>query len=224
MAPSRRGRWTHATAVLDRSIPGMTDLLPFLGISLVVIVTPGQDTALTIRNAVRGGSRAGASTAIGVSAGQATWTLVTAAGLGALLAASEGAYGVLRMLGIGYLLYLGSRSVWTAIRSDQPPRASANPNAGRGSAIAQGFASNLTNPKMLAFFTSLLPQFADSFGGMVARGLAFSLLTMAWLMTYALAVGRMARVLGRPWIVRSTEALTGGVLIAFALVQWAEPW
>ena len=49
----------------------------FLGISLLVIVTPGQDTALTIRNTLLGGKRAGAATALGVAAGQATWTIPT---------------------------------------------------------------------------------------------------------------------------------------------------
>ncbi|HEY7017103.1 MAG TPA: LysE family transporter, partial [Gaiellaceae bacterium] len=70
--------------------------LAFLGVSLLVIVTPGQDTALTLGNALSGGRRAGISTAAGVATGQATWTLATSAGLAALLVASEPAFLALR--------------------------------------------------------------------------------------------------------------------------------
>jgi threonine/homoserine/homoserine lactone efflux protein len=61
----------------------------FLGVSLLVIVTPGQDTALTIRNTLAGGRRAGVSTALGVASGQVTWALAASGGLAALLVASE---------------------------------------------------------------------------------------------------------------------------------------
>ena len=70
----------------------MTHALAFLGVSAVVIVTPGQDTALTIRNALAGGRRGGVFTAAGVATGQATWTIAAAAGVAALLQASEPAY------------------------------------------------------------------------------------------------------------------------------------
>jgi threonine/homoserine/homoserine lactone efflux protein len=65
-------------------------MLPaFVGISLVVIVTPGQDTALTIRNALVDGRRGGLLTALGVSVGQAIWALATSVGLAALIVAFE---------------------------------------------------------------------------------------------------------------------------------------
>src|SRR5258707_13839239 len=67
----------------------MGGFLPFLGISAVVITTPGQDTALTIRNTLLGGRPGGVYTAVGVTAGQAIWTLAASAGIGAVLAASE---------------------------------------------------------------------------------------------------------------------------------------
>lgn len=65
----------------------MVDPLAFLGVSLLVIVTPGQDTALTIRNTVLGGRRGGLSTAAGVVAGQLCWALATSLGLAAVLLA-----------------------------------------------------------------------------------------------------------------------------------------
>ena len=89
--------------------------LAFLGVSALVIVTPGQDTALTIRNTVAGGRRAGLATAAGVSLGQAAWTLAASAGVVALLQASEPAFRALRLVGAAYLIYLGALALWAAV-------------------------------------------------------------------------------------------------------------
>src|SRR5207249_7351648 len=88
----------------------------FLGISLVVIVTPGPDTALTIRNTLLGGRRSGVFTAAGVAAGQATWTVATSAGIAALLVASEPVFRAVRYAGAIYLAYLGLQALLAAAR------------------------------------------------------------------------------------------------------------
>ena len=91
-------------------------LSAYLLVSAIVIVTPGQDTALTIRNSLLGGRPAGMATAAGVSAGQAVWTLATSLGLAALLVASEPAFVALKLVGAAYLVYLGAQSLLAAIR------------------------------------------------------------------------------------------------------------
>src|SRR5919202_1319127 len=65
-------------------------------------------------------------------------------------------------------------------------------------AYRQGVISNLGNPKMAVFFTSLLPQFAHSFGGLLGLGVVFCCLTLAWLSAYAVAVARARNILRRP--------------------------
>jgi threonine/homoserine/homoserine lactone efflux protein len=79
----------------------------FVGISLLVIVTPGQDTALTIRNTLLGDRPAGVATVLGSSCGQVVWTLATSAGLAVLLIEFHPAFDALRLAGCIYLLYLG---------------------------------------------------------------------------------------------------------------------
>jgi threonine/homoserine/homoserine lactone efflux protein len=81
-------------------------LWPFLAVSLLVIMTPGPDTALTVRNTLIGGRRGGCLTAMGVAAGQAVWALGTSLGLVALLLASEEMFAAVRWLGAAYL-YVG---------------------------------------------------------------------------------------------------------------------
>jgi len=92
-------------------------LLAFCGVALVVICTPGPDTMLTIRNAVAGGQRGGVLTAAGVAAGQLVWTLAAAAGLTALLQTSQTVFLWLKLLGAGYLVYLGVLALVSAYGS-----------------------------------------------------------------------------------------------------------
>ncbi len=199
----------------------MGEFLSFVAVALVIIVTPGQDTALTIRNTLAAGYRGGVLTAVGVSLGQATWTLAASAGLDALLMASRQAVITLELLGSAYLVLLGTRAAFGALRS----RASISPAAARpanvllspATALRQGLLSNLSNPKMLVFFASLLPQFATSFGGLIIRGAAFCSLTLAWLSACAVAVPRASALMRRPRAWRLVEALTGAVLVALGV-------
>src|SRR2546428_10863476 len=85
------------------SVIGLAAYLAFLGVSLLVICTPGQDTALTIRNTLLGRRRAGIATALGVAAGQAIWTVATSAGLAVVPAASRPAVLASRPRGAGCL-------------------------------------------------------------------------------------------------------------------------
>jgi threonine/homoserine/homoserine lactone efflux protein len=69
----------------------------------------------------------------------------------------------------------------------------------------------------VVFFTSLLPQFGSTFGAMLALGVVFAMLTLAWLSVYAVAVARAAALLSRSRIRRALDALTGCVLAALGL-------
>lgn len=189
----------------------------FLGVSLLVIVTPGQDTALTIRNTLAGGRRTGVFTALGVVGGQLVWALGASAGLAAVLLASRPAFTALRFAGAAYLVFLGAQALATALRSDEPARAILAARSRPGTAFRQGMLSNLGNAKMAVFFTSLLPQFGTSFSTMLPLGFCFATLTLAWLSGYAFAVARAVRIFRRPALRRTIDALTGFALIAFGL-------
>jgi len=194
----------------------VTHALAFLGVSAVVIVTPGQDTALTIRNALAGGRRGGVFTAAGVATGQATWTIAAAAGVAALLQASEPAFLAVRLAGAAYLVYLGAQTLLRAFLRRQIEHVARRPATPRG-AFRQGALSNLGNPKMAIFFTSLLPQFGTSFAVMLALGLVFCVMTFVWLTAYGVAVAQAGDVLRRPRVRRVIDAVTGAVLAVFGV-------
>ena len=140
----------------------MGELAAFLGIAILVIVTPGQDTALTIRNTMLGGRPAGVATAGGVAAGQACWTAAASIGLAALLVASEPVFVALKLAGAAYLVFLGLQALHHALRpGTRAVERSDGPSLAAPRAFRQGLLSNLGNPKMAIFFTSLLPQFGE---------------------------------------------------------------
>lgn len=218
----------------------MIDPIAFLGVSLLVIVTPGQDTALTIRNTLLGGRRGGVATALGVVAGQLCWALATSLGLAAVLLAWQPAFVALKVAGAAYLMFLGAQALLAALsrplsrpgrhRLPRPGRhrrrahhttAADRPGQPAAAALRQGVLSNLGNPKMAVFFTSLLPQFAPATGASITDlllpGGVFAGLTLCWLCCYAALVARAGEVLRRPRVRRTLDAVTGVALVGLGL-------
>jgi len=202
-----------------------TTFLAFLGISALVIATPGPDTALTIRNTLLGGRRAGTFTALGVAVGQIAWAAATSVGLVAVLLASEPVFRAIKLLGAIYLLYLGIQSIRSAARGPGSPISvspAVEPNRVADSrAFRQGVINNLANPKMAVFFASVLPQFAPKGEGMLSTlallGLCFAVLTFLWLALYAAAIARAGALVRGSSLRRAIEGVAGVALIGLGI-------
>lgn len=202
----------------------IVSLWAYIAISVFIIVMPGPDTALTIRNAILGGKSAGLATALGVSSGLTIWALATGLGLVAVLLASEMVFHAIKLAGAAYLLWLGVNSLIRAIRD--PGAAAALSSAPKselqsGRAFRQGLFSNLSNPKIAVFFASILPQFAPSGDGMLASvmtlGILFSAMTFVWLALYVAVITLVSGVLQRSWVRRTLDGFTGAALVLFGL-------
>lgn len=184
-------------------------LAAYLLIAVTVIVTPGPDTALTIRNAV-GGRGAGVRTALGVVTGQAVWATAASAGVVALLTQAQPALLLLRAVGAAYLVLLGAQAVVQAIRD----RDATTPVAGKsGAAYRQGLVSNLSNPKIAVFFAALLPQFAQSASAALGLSALFMAMTLCWLTLYAVVVGSARAWFSRRRVRRGITAVSGTALV-----------
>jgi len=134
----------------------------FLLTALVLNATPGVDLLLTLARTLQGGMRAGFAAALGISSGCVIHTLAAALGLAALLAASALAFTVIKWLGAVYLLWLAFGMLRAALRGtaeNLPAQGSSNAPAGWRRIYAQGFITNVLNPKVALFFLALLPQF-----------------------------------------------------------------
>ena len=198
--------------------------LAFLGISILVIVTPGPDTAMTIRGTLLGGRIGGLMTALGVAIGQILWALATSVGLVAILLASEMVFHAIKLAGAAYLVYLGVKSLLAALhdRGGFAPRlAGKRPSLAPFAAFRQGLVSDLGNPKMAVFFASVLPQFAEPgvgmFSALALLGFVFALLTFTWLAFYSVMLSALGALFQRPRIRRSFEGIMGAVLIGLGL-------
>lgn len=201
-------------------------LLPFLGVALVVIVTPGPDTALTLRNTLMGGRRAGILTGLGVASGQSLWALATSFGLVALLTTSAVLFLILKYIGAAYLAFLGLQALRGACRRRglvAPVDGAAVPRHFLRGAVAyrQGLLSNLANPKMLAFFASLLPQFAPPalppLAAHMLLGATFAFMTAAWLTALAVLTAHAGTAFRHSLLSRVAHGLMGALLLGFAV-------
>ena len=188
-------------------------VLPFLAVSAVVVITPGVDMALVTKNALLHGRRAARATALGINLGILLWTLAAALGLAAVVAASAAAFTAIKLAGALYLVYLGLRALLGS--------RGAVVTAARGSAFRQGLVSNLLNPKIAVFFTSLLPQFVDpqhtGVLELLLLGALFNCMGVLWLLVYAELVARGRNALGRPRVKRALDRLSGVALIGLGV-------
>lgn len=194
----------------------------FVLISGLVIVTPGPDTAMTIRSTLLQGRAAGLATAFGVASGQMIWALATSVGLVAILLASEPVFNALRLAGAAYLIWLGVQTLHAALRRRAIQASTIGASTGRGlstsAAFRHGILSDLGNPKMAVFFASVLPQFAVPGQGMLSSlmllGLLFSTMTFVWLALYAAIIASAGSAYRDSKIGRALEGLMGATLIA----------
>lgn len=199
----------------------LTSIWAFLGISVLVICMPGPDTAITIRNTLMGGRAAGIATGLGVSTGQMVWALATSLGLVALLLASEPVFQAVKLAGALYLIWLGFQALRSALRTGGTTAVPTRRRLAPMAAFRQGLINDLANPKMAAFFASVLPQFAPAGQGMLSAllllGAIFAGLTFGWLALYAVAVAAAGDRFRRSALRRWAEGATGAVLVALGL-------
>jgi threonine/homoserine/homoserine lactone efflux protein len=199
-------------------------LLPFVGVSALVIIVPGPDTMLVTRNAVLRGRSAALGTSLGVSTGLVIWTAAAALGVAAVMRESAVAFDALKLIGAAYLIWLGAQALLAARRGSAAfSPAPGPPRRGAGTAVGfrQGVLSNLANPKIAVFFTSLLPQFVSSRQSallpFLLLGGVFALMTLLWLCSYALLASRITAILTRPSVKAALDRFTGAVLIALGI-------
>jgi len=198
-------------------------LLVFIGVAAIVIVIPGPDTAVVTKNVLIHGRRAGLGTSLGVSAGLSMWTIAAAVGVASLVRASEVAFTVLKLLGALYLVWLGIQALRAAGRpaGDALTAAAARPGMSARGGFRQGFLSDLANPKIGIFFTSLLPQFVSAGHAVLlpflVLGAIFVAMTLLWLLAYTLVADRAAQTLMRPRVRAGLDRFTGVVLIGLGL-------
>lgn len=187
--------------------------LGFLLAAILIAVTPGPGAVVSMSTGMRHGYRSAFVVILGLQTALLCHLAIVAAGLGALLAASETAFVLVKIVGAGYLIWLGLKK-WRA-----PPLA-LEPEAGtpRGGLFVQGLLVNLTNPKAIVFIAALVPPFihtgAPQLPQYAAISLTLCLTDMVVMSCYALVAVRLARWFRDPAALRMQNRLFSGLFVS----------
>jgi threonine/homoserine/homoserine lactone efflux protein len=196
-----------------------TQLIAFVGVSLLLAVTPGPDMAVVTKNALAHGRRGVLLTTTGIALALAIWVSATAVGLSALLRASGELLFVLKLVGAAYLAYLGMRTLLESRRRPADLLAEGPPSAPAHAIFRQGFLSAISNPKLGVFFVTFLPQFVAPGQALLPRllelGLIFALIGWAWMNVYGLLITRIREIITAPRVRQWMQRVTGVVLLGF---------
>lgn len=194
-------------------------LISFLLAAMVLTVTPGLDSTLVLRTAAIEGPARAARTGFGIIMGCLVWGAAVAIGLGALLAASEIAFSVLKWTGVAYLVWLGAQFILHPRHRLPAVEAEATAPAPRTNWFWKGMLQNLLNPKIGVFYVSFLPQFVPA--GVAAGPYTFLLaaihggVTVIWFAVLIGATQPLVRILRRPRVLKAMDRVTGGVFLLF---------
>lgn len=185
----------------------------FIPIALALTLTPGPATALVVRRAVQGGTRAAFHTIVGNVVGVAGWALLSALGVAALVAVSEAAFLTLKIAGGIVLAWLGIQALRGGRKPDRAP-------ASNRRIVGEAFLTSAANPKLAVFFVALFPEFIPAGESVLPRALAMAALVIVfdfvWYLTLAAMVSRAGRAVVGSRLARRLELLTGAVLLALA--------
>lgn len=188
----------------------------FCATETVLCFTPGPAVLLVVSLGLRAGSRAGFGAALGILSANALYFALSATGIGAVLLASQDLFSIVKWAGAAYLIWMGARMLLSG-SGESPVGSEAEPKSGlRLAPFNQGLITQGANPKAIAFFTALLPQFIDQAGGIpsqvVILGISSLAIELAVLTLYIMACHRARSMLHRPGAATTLNRV-GGVLL-----------
>lgn len=194
----------------------------FVAVTAPLVLSPGPSTAVVLRNSIAAGARGGFFTALGANSGSTCYGLLVAFGFAAAVQRWPWVWLVLRWGGVAYLTWLGIQSLRRAIHVRPAVSATDTPPPREWwQSFGSGFATNVLNPSLAAFYLIVLPQF-------VPRGTPFTSAVMtltaihvgmafSWHLAWALAGATLARVLSRRRPRQVLDVATGVALLILAI-------
>jgi threonine/homoserine/homoserine lactone efflux protein len=194
-------------------------ILAFIGIAALLTILPGADMALVAKVTLLDGKRSAFFTSLGICAGLPVHATASALGLSLILATSAEAFTAVKFAGAAYLTYLGVRTIRDSMRPAVDPELAATRVRSGRAAFAQGWLSNVLNPKVALFYLTFLPQFISAGDNVLAKSLLLAgihaVLGLVWLPLYAYAIDRLVVIMrgARRWL----ERLSGAALIGLGL-------
>lgn len=193
--------------------------LTFLFAISLLTMTPGLDTMAVIRNSSRGGFSDGVITSFGICCGLFVHATLSAIGISVILQQSAMLFSGMKMIGAGYLIYLGVMSLKTGFKNPQGLEVIVSGRRGLDwkKSLREGFLSNVLNPKTAIFYLAFLPQFVDPSGSALLQSLFMALchfvIAMLWQTLIAYMVEKARQLIAKPKVNAWMESMAGGVML-----------
>ncbi|CEP36668.1 MULTISPECIES: LysE family translocator [Halomonadaceae] len=198
--------------------------ISFLVAITLLTISPGVDTLLVIRNTARGGIRDGVTTSLAICCGLFVHATISALGISLILLQSAWAFHMLKLVGAGYLIWLGITSLLAA-RKGQPLPVNGvlegTSAVSRWQPVKEGFLSNVLNPKTVVFYMAFLPQFIAPGEPALLKSLWLAgvhfIIANIWQIGVVLMVGSAGKWLASARFAQTLNAATGAVLVVFGI-------
>jgi len=206
---------------------GIHDLALFIVSGLLLNIMPGPDSLLIMARSATQGWRAGWAAALGIGAGTFVHIGAAAVGLSAVLATSATAFTVVKWVGAAYIVWCGIGMLGARLKPGKPGSdpegqtlSAAPARLPLGRIFAQGFLTNVLNPKVALFFLAFVPQFIDADAAnkplaFLVLGCIFNFNGMLWCNGLAVFTAfASARLQVKPLVALWLNRVTGGLFIA----------
>ncbi|WP_144556048.1 homoserine/threonine efflux transporter [Bacillus sp. X1(2014)] len=205
----------------------MDSLLTYISIAAMMVVIPGADTMLLVKNTLSYGPKAGRYTVLGMASGLSFWTLIAILGLSVVIAKSVILFSTIKYLGAAYLIYLGIKSFFAkSVFSLEEIKAQANAPANSSSrhtkeSFMQALLSNVLNPKTVLVYITIMPQFIDLNGNvnqqLIVLASILTLLAVLWFLTLVYVIDYAKKWLNNSKFQKVFQKSTGLMLVGFGI-------
>ena len=206
----------------------MDNIFTYIAIVGMMVLLPGADTILLIKNTISHGTKAGLYTMMGMATGTSFWTLIAVLGLSMLIAQSVVLFSIIKYLGAAYLIYLGIKSFFAKSslpleQTQEIPVTSltAPSNENNKSSFMQAFLSNILNPKAVLVYITIMPQFINLNGNvnqqLIILGSIATLLAVAWFLILIFLMDYAKKWFESSKFLKAFQKSTGVILVAFGV-------
>lgn len=205
----------------------MDGLLTYMSIAAMMVVIPGADTMLLVKNTLRYGPKAGRYTVLGMATGLSFWTLIAILGLSVIIAKSVILFSTIKYLGAAYLIYLGIKSFFAkSAFSLEEIQAQANApthssNKHNKESFMQALLSNVLNPKTVLVYITIMPQFIDLSKNvnqqLIMLASILTVFAVLWFLTLVYVIDYAKKWLNNPKFQKVFQKSTGLILVGFGV-------
>ncbi|KAA9022890.1 homoserine/threonine efflux transporter [Niallia endozanthoxylica] len=205
----------------------MDSLLTYISIAAMMVVIPGADTMLLVKNTLSYGPRSGRYTVLGMATGLSFWTLIAILGLSVVIAKSVILFSTIKYLGAAYLIYLGVKSFFAkSVFSLEEIQAQANAPINSSSrhnkeAFMQALVSNVLNPKTVLVYITVMPQFIDLNENvnqqLIVLASILTLLAVLWFLTLVYVIDYAKKWLNNSKFQKVFQKSSGLILVGFGV-------